>query len=98
MQRKGHNTFSLINNNGGTSTRFLKLKNQLPSRLGAVEYTDCRRGKTPPRPNECPGYDTKQSDGEVPVMQGPWGIRSTPSLPLLPGPLWPGMVAPDSSI
>ena len=24
-----------------------------------------------------------------------WGMRSTPSLPLLPGPLWPGVVAPD---
>ena len=41
-----------------------------------------------PQPNECPGYDTKQSDGEVLEMQ------STPSLPLLPGPLWPRVVAP----
>ncbi len=24
-----------------------------------------------------------------------WGMRSTPLLPLLPGPLWPGEVAPD---
>ena len=40
-------------------------------------------------PNECPGYDTKQSDGKVPVM------RSTPSLSSLPGPLWSGVVAPD---
>ena len=24
-----------------------------------------------------------------------WGMRSTSSLPLLPGPLWPGVVAPD---
>ena len=24
-----------------------------------------------------------------------WGMRSTPSLPLLPGPLWPRVVAPD---
>ena len=24
-----------------------------------------------------------------------WGIWSTPSLPLLPGPLWLGIVAPD---
>ncbi len=46
-------------------------------------------------PNECPGYNTKQSDGEVPVMLEPWGIRSTSSLPLFPGPLWPGMVAPE---
>ena len=24
-----------------------------------------------------------------------WGMWSTPSLPLLPGPLWPGVVTPD---
>ncbi len=24
-----------------------------------------------------------------------WGMWSTPLLPSLPGPLWPGMVAPD---
>ena len=24
-----------------------------------------------------------------------WGMRSTPSLPLLSGPLWPGVVALD---
>ena len=52
-----------------------------------------QRGKTPP--NKCPGYDTKQSDGEVPVMLEFWGMRSTPSLPLLPGPLWPGVVVSD---
>ena len=45
--------------------------------------------------NECTRYDTKQSDGEVPVMLELWGMRSTPSLPLLQGPLWPGMVASD---
>ena len=28
------------------------------------------RGVRPP--NKCPGYDTKQSDGEVPVMLGLW--------------------------
>ena len=53
----------------------------------AVEYT-----------NKYPGYDTKQSDAEVPVMLGLWGMRGTPSLPLLPGPLWPGMVAPDRAL
>ncbi len=46
-------------------------------------------------PNET-GYDTKQSDAEVPVMLDLWGMRSTPSLPSLPGPLWPGVVASDS--
>ena len=46
-------------------------------------------------PNECPGYDTKQSDGGVPVILELWGMQSTPSLLLLPGPLWTGVVAPD---
>ena len=49
-------------------------------------------------PKEYPGYDTKQSDSEVPVMLELWGMRSTPSLLLLPGPLWPGMVAPDKAL
>ena len=54
-----------------------------------------QRGKTTPA---CPGYDTKQSDGVVPVMLGPWGMQSTPSLPLLPGPIWHGTVAPDRAL
>ena len=40
-------------------------------------------------------YDIKLSDGEVPVTLELWGMRSTPSLPSLPGPLWTGMVVPD---
>ena len=51
-------------------------------------------GKTPTT-NECPDYDTKQSDGEAPVMLQLWRMRSTPWLPSLPGPLWPGVVATD---
>ena len=47
---------------------------------------------------ECPRYDTKQSDGEVPVILELWGMQSIPSLPLLPGLHWPGMIAPDSPI
>ena len=47
---------------------------------------------------ECPGYDTKQSDGEVPSVLELWRMRSTPSLPSLPGPLWPGVVAPDRAL
>ena len=43
-------------------------------------------------------YDTKQSDGEVPVMLGLWRMQSTPSLLLLPGPLWPSVVAPDRAL
>ena len=63
---------------------------------GAVEYTDCRGLRTPP--NKYPGYGTKQSDGEISVMLGLWGMRSTPSLPLFLGPLWSGVVAPDRAL
>ena len=56
------------------------------------------RGVWPP-PNECPGYDTKQSGGDVPVMLLElWGMQSTPSLSSLPGPPWPGVVAPDRAL
>ena len=43
-------------------------------------------------------YDTNQSDGEVPLMLGLWGMRNTPSLPSLPGPLWAGVVATDKDL
>ncbi len=46
-------------------------------------------------PTSCPGYDTKQSDGETPVMLEFWGMRVPLLLPLLPGPLWPKVEAPD---
>ena len=42
-----------------------------------------------------PGYNTKQADGEAPVILELWGMRSTPLLPSLPGPLRFGVVAPD---
>ena len=44
---------------------------------------------------ECPGYNTKQSDCEAPVMQALWGMKGTSSLPWLPGPFLPRVVAPD---
>ena len=62
---------------------------------GAVEYTDCISTVGKDSSKECPRYDTKQSDGEVPVMLELWGIWSTPSLPLLPDPLGLGVIAPD---
>ena len=40
-------------------------------------------------------YDPKQSDGEAPEMLKLMGMQSTPSLPILSGPLWPGVVALD---
>ena len=65
-------------------------QNYFAQSTGAVE---CRI-----TPNECPGYDTKQSDGEVPAVLELWGMRSTPSLELLPGLLWPSVVAPDRAL
>ena len=42
---------------------------------GAVEYTDCFLQRVwPPHHNEFPAYDTKKSDGEVPVFLEPWGV------------------------
>ena len=46
-------------------------------------------------PNECSGYDTQQSDGNVLEMPELWGKCCIPSLPLLLGPLWPRAVVPD---
>ena len=43
--------------------------------------------------SECSGYETKQSDGEVPAMLELLGMRSAPSLLSLPGPLRTGVVA-----
>ena len=62
---------------------------------GAVEYTDCISAEGKYSSNEYPGYDMKQYDGEASVMLELWGMQSTPSLPSLPDPLWPGVVALD---
>ena len=37
---------------------------------GAVDYANCitAEGYDPPPPNECPGYNTKPSDGEAPIL------------------------------
>ena len=52
---------------------------------GAVEYTDWTSAGS--------WYDTKQSDGEVPVILEHWGMKFTPSL--LPDSLWSGVEAPE---
>ena len=73
--------------------RGTSLLSLLPDPLwpGGVAFAE---GKYSPPPHEYPGYDTKQS--EVPVMLELWRMRSTPSLPSFPGPLWPEVVAPDT--
>ena len=66
----------------------------LPAHLtGAVEYTGLQHYRGVRSPNEC--LAIKQSNVEAPVMLELWGMQSTSSLPMLPGPLWPGVVAPD---
>ena len=39
----------------------------------------CRGERLPP--NDCPGYDIKQTDGVAAVMLGLWEMQSTLSLP-----------------
>ena len=60
-----------------------------------VEYTNCITAEGYDFVDECPGYDTKPSDGETPVMLDLWRMLSIPSLPSLPDPLWFGVVAHD---
>ena len=72
----------------------------------AIKHNQIRQGKPDYRTTHCytgklisiclcPGYDTKQPDGDVPVMLELWGMWSTPLLPSHPGPLWSRVVAPD---
>ena len=62
---------------------------------GTAEYTVCNSAEgEDPSSIECPGYDTKQSDGEVPEMLELWGMLSTLLLPSLPSLLLPAVVAP----
>ena len=65
---------------------------------GAVECTDCASAAGWDLPSGYPGCDTEQSGVEVSVMLELWGVQSAPSLLLLPGPLWPGVVAPDGAL
>ena len=43
----------------------LKLLELLAQSAAAAEYTDCVSEERLDSPNECPGYDTKQSDGAL---------------------------------
>ena len=68
----------------------------MSSPIGWVaRYTNCTSAEGNDTPNECPDYDTKQSDSEVPVMLELWGMQSTSLLPSLQGLLWSRVIAPD---
>ena len=81
------NAFSFLENPIYTSEKQQKNTEFLIVSSRTAKY------KTPPK--ECPRYDAKQSDGEVPVMLELWGMQSTPSLPLLPGQFKPVVATPD---
>ena len=65
----------------------------LAQSTGAAEYTDYISAEEYDSFNECPHYNTKQSEGEAPVMLKLWGMQSTPSLPSFLGPLWLRVIA-----
>ena len=57
-------------------------------------FVSLQKGKTAPtRRNVCPKYNTKPSDGEAAVLEL-WEMWRTPSLALLPGPLWTWVLVP----
>ena len=66
---------------------------KLPWQHKYTPTASLQRGRTPPL-TKCTGYDIKLSDGKASALEI-WGMWSTPSLPLLLGPLWPKAVAPD---
>ena len=64
----------------------IQLVNQYATCLaGTVEYTDCTSAEGLDPSQRVAWYDTKKSDGEVPVMLELWGMRSTPSFQSLSG-------------
>ena len=62
---------------------------------GFVEYTSCLSAEGLHHSHVYPGYDITQSDGKALVVLKFWGMQSTLSLALLPGPLWPRVVVSD---
>ena len=65
-------------------TRSTQTRNVIAQSAWAVEYTNCMSAEWYKFPNKCTGYDTKQSDDKASIMLEFWGMRSTPSLHLVP--------------
>ena len=64
----------------------------------AVEYKDCISAEEQnPPPNKSPGHEIKPSDSKAPALKL-WRMQSTPSLSLLPEPLWPGVVVTNRAL
>ena len=59
-------------------TVLVSISHLLAHSAGAIEYTDCYPAEVwDPPTHMCPSYDTKQSDGEAPVMLEFWGMWRT---------------------
>ena len=54
---------------------------------GTEANTKCISAEGYNSPNECTGYDSKQSEGTAPVILELWRKRIASSLPSLHGPL-----------
>ena len=51
---------------------------------GTAKYTDCISEEGLDSPKECPGYESTQTDGEVPVMLDLRGMQSIPFITIAP--------------
>ena len=74
---------------------YRKKKYNKLNKLRSAESTDCIYAKRLDSSNECPRYNTKQSDGEAPVILELWEMGITNLITSLPGSLWPGVIASD---
>ena len=64
-------------NNEDSTRKTPKIRVEMAKSDKVAEYTDCISTEGLDSPNECPGYNTKQSDGEAAVMLELRGMQST---------------------
>ena len=81
---------SLVQRYGNITDGLCSARFRIKIRLRIRWLYHLQRCKTPNK-RVCPGYDTKLSGSKVPVLEI-WGVWITTSLPLLPDPLWSGVV------
>ena len=74
---------------------FIMQINMSPVNWGYKNTSSASLQRSKTYSNECPRYDTKQSDVETPVMLEIWGMQCPPSLWSLPGPLGHGVITND---
>ena len=59
---------------------YLYIHLYMPRSAGAAWHTDCISAEGRNTSNECPKYNTRQSDSEATVILELWEMRSTPSI------------------